>query len=242
MMHVHFSVPERQPAYPSNVARLKTLREDGICIIENFFSSNSIIKMKEEVWESAELLRRDKLGPEHRSRRMPDDSLYRLYEISSIAPSTHEFFENAELTDLVTGYIGRSPRLRRGYLDYKVGKAKFDTAAIPHFDNFLPEVKIFLLLTDVKPTNAPMVYWAGSHARARWRWLYDYLYYTGTSYGINGFVGTSVLDDLEAQGTVRPITCTFGAGTLIIADTRGVHRGTIIEDDFRLQLVDVIKT
>ena len=237
----HFSTPLREPACPANVPRLSELRENGICVVENFFEPALIRRMREEVWQEAERLRYDKLGDGRKYRRMPDDSLYRLHDTRSFAPSTRGFYENAELADLVAAYMGPSYRVRAGYLDYKVGKAKFDSAAIPHIDNYLREIKIFLLLDDCAPNNAPMVYWRGSHARRSWRWPYDYMCYTGTAYGINGFVACSILDEQEELGTVKPMTCTGQAGTMFVVDTRGVHRATILEDDHRLQLVDVYK-
>lgn len=237
----HFSEPLPTPTCPANVERLRELRENGLCVIENFFDSALIARMKSEVWEEAERLRRDELGPGRKCMRAPEDSLYRLNDTRSFAPSTREFYENRELADLVAAYMGTRYRLRTGYLDYKVGKAKFDNAAIPHIDNYLREVKIFLLLDDVASTNAPMVYWCGSHARLSWRWFYDYLHYTGTPYGINGFVACSVVDEQERLGVMKRVTCTGPAGTIFVADTRGVHRGTILEESHRLQLVDVFK-
>ena len=102
---------------------------------------------------------------------------------------------------------------------------------MPHFDNYYREVKVWLLLIDVGMTQGPMRYYTKTHKFATWRFLTEYLFHT---HYMNGIYREAVVvhpyairrfrqESPEWAGVER-VYCTGTAGTVIIADTRGIHR------------------
>jgi hypothetical protein len=99
--------------------------------------------------------------------------------------------------------------------------------------------KAFLLLQDVTEDQAPFVYVKGSHRDDRWRRRWDWGYQHKETAG-------SLLPPDEVRKICRRFAYqeqvfTGAAGDLIIADTRGIHRGNLLTRGTRLQLVHLYK-
>jgi hypothetical protein len=95
-----------------------------------------------------------------------------------------------------------------------------------HFDNWRPICKAFLYLTDVGEENAPFVYLKGSHQRGRWRHKFEREYDADGPTGRFGHFFPQEMRQLRASHAWAEEVCTAPAGTLILADFRGLHRGT----------------
>ena len=79
-----------------------------------------------------------------------------------------------------------------------------------HLDGYLKEFKAFLYLTDVDMESGPLCFVPRSHT---WRWYRTWRHLRGGK------------TDLDAALTTGGIPITGNAGTLILFDARGAHRG-----------------
>jgi hypothetical protein len=109
-----------------------------------------------------------------------------------------------------------------------------------HTDTWLFRFKAMLYLTDVGPENAPLRYLAGSHSGEHWRWTKFFSSYAAQA-APNGATWPYTLRSKAAAVQAKnpqftPVVCSAPAGTVILFDTRGIHRGTTLEAGERIIL------
>jgi hypothetical protein len=93
-------------------------------------------------------------------------------------------------------------------------------------------------LNDVTENEAPFVYLKGSHnPDMQWRERKEKEYYI---YGKNHHMDIIVLkvDYIAKKYNYEKIVCNAKAGSIVMADTRGLHRGSVLRDNHRLVLVN----
>ncbi|MCG9875828.1 MAG: phytanoyl-CoA dioxygenase family protein [Leptospiraceae bacterium] len=128
---------------------------------------------------------------------------------------------NETLLNIIEGYMGLRPHLVEAYLRRNF-PAKYKV--MNHFwhrDTNHPEflVKAFIFLSDCKVTNGPHEYVSGSISD---RSLDGKPYYSDED-----------VDRLYPEGSPQRIQSIVKAGTVILEDTRGLHRATIPQEGFR---------
>jgi hypothetical protein len=126
----------------------------------------------------------------------------------------------------------------RHELEYRYGlsHAGIRQTDLYHFDNWRPICKAFLYLTDVTEDNAPFAYLKGTHRLAPWRRRHDLAYDVQGPSGRFGHFFPQEVQDLRQRFGWDELVCTGAAGTLIIADFRGLHRGTPMRSGRRVLL------
>lgn len=125
------------------------------------------------------------------------------------------------LLDIIEGYMGLRPHLMEAYLRrnfparYKVMN-HFWHRDSNHKDHLL---KIFIFFSDCDVENGPHEYIAGTIKDTR---LYGKVYYSDDE--------VNTIYPLDSERRVRSIV---KAGTVIIEDTRGLHRANVPMEGFR---------
>ena len=100
-------------------------------------------------------------------------------------------------------------------------KASSEAAQLYHFDmDRFKFIKFFFYLTDVDSSNGPHCYIRGSH-----KWLPDRLWKDGRIQDAEIFENFHKQDIVEITGK---------KGTIIAVDTRGLHKGKVLEKGERL--------
>jgi hypothetical protein len=98
----------------------------------------------------------------------------------------------------------------------------------PHCDHIFREVKVYLALNDITRENGAMVYWTGTHRMGEWRKLPDYLSSIGGVWGDSHILTSTAMNNLITRSPefadCREIRCELKAGSVLVCDTRGVHR------------------
>ena len=85
------------------------------------------------------------------------------------------FSKDQRFLDLSKALYGKDTKLTTSNILYKYGKDKNDSSNVPHWDDWMIRLKVFILLNDVKMENAPMIYVKGSHKKnISWRFHKDY--------------------------------------------------------------------
>ena len=187
----------------SSLAVAETLKSRGICVLENYLSAEAL-KAYQAAWNDLELS-----PPYPDSPDMEPNSL-----IARIDFVKHPIFADLVLDDLVLAgieaYYGRPISLvvpqawRLDPIEPYEG-----TAFRWHHDCKGKYVKAMWLITDVPPNGQRMSYIAGSHS-IKHRW---------TSYEETRFTDEQVKDCGER------VECAAPAGSVVIFDTNGFHRG-----------------
>lgn len=225
--------------YPEHLA---TLRRDGIVMVPDFVSTDEIITILDEIATDTDLLT-ERTHPTIVKR----NARYLLLEPQKALPATEAFFSNTTLSNLARAYLSPHAVPDRPAIQLKVDIAHNAIVDFFHIDEWRYLISAFLLLTDVGPDQAPLVYLKGSHRQRRWRIPKEkefYFYYDRKPDGryVNEespYCGCYLPTDarrIQDRHGYEELTCTAPAGTLIVFDNQGLHRSTPLRSDRRLIL------
>ena len=219
---------------------LAKLVADGFVVIPNLHAAEQIAALREQIHDIAERVRRGERNPAWDLLTYEEDGIYRIRGIERIVPEARPLLDHPVPNELARRYLRTgSFRTVGNYVDFKPDLVH-DYTTVPHLDSWKSQIKVFTPLADVGEENAPFVYWAGSHRDGEWRRPFDYAMWSGDYIGSGGVVPPHVLRDAAASGNPlapRETTVTAPAGSVIVADTRGVHRASNLRAGYRLQIV-----
>ncbi len=167
----------------------------------------------------------------------------RAWNIDSVDKSISALFRhNADIFDICNSYLSGKANEARVYAEFKHAHFVKDANLLLHSDSPFRQIKVFLPLRDITSNNAPFVYHKKSHRFHAWRIFKDLLEFS--HYNKKYYDSFSAWSDVELSRFAEKFPeladyesiVTAKAGDVIIADTRGVHGGSILLSDYRLQL------
>ena len=219
---------------------VETLLRDGLVVVDDYLSKE---KAREWLQRSLPVLEQARRGglPENTFTNQPK-IISRLSPAEQFLPESAEFFNDPMIMDIMRAALNPTVASYRHEFDYRYGMATDDEvrmADLYHFDNWRPIYKAFLYLTDVSEESGPFVYLPGTHLGGSWRRKketeFDAL---GQSDSFGHFFPQEIRA-LREEFNWEPRIMTGDAGTLILADLRGLHRGTPLASGYRVLLTNV---
>jgi len=219
---------------------LKTLEKDGIVVLPDFFSKEVVAKINDEIKTTMFDLYEDKYTGENKNYRFEEFGVYRLLEIDKLSPTSKQFFELDIVNELAKAFVSKEVVSYQRMAELKPSVGHFSVADNWHFDDWKHRFKAFLYLNDVSDDEAPFVYLKGSHnPNIKWRERKEKEYYLyGKNQGSYGYFCPAEVDYIAKKYNHEEIVCNAKAGSVVIADTRGLHRGSVLRDNHRLVLVN----
>ncbi len=211
--------PPLRPRLHVNEQRLATLVENGILFLPNYIARETVSALREKIAWLPAALKDGRLGdlPEEQKHAFPDWGLFRIY-------------------DVVQSYMSNHARHTRSCVELRDTPGDLEALPehmMPHFDSYYREIKVWLLLIDVGMAQGPMRYYTKTHRPAQWRAVPDYLRYLGGLWREANGVHPYAIPKLQKTSPewlgVEKVYCTGTAGSVIIADTRGLHRAWPLE-------------
>lgn len=202
---------------------LATLQHDGIAVIEGYWSREKSFDIRDQLkqylssgedtnLENGAYIRHwDKRGLGY------DRGVKRIYHPDAILTELAEHRFDPFQLDIIHAYYGR-PFYSHGLM-YQHNQPNKNTGYF-HVDGFKPEFKTFVYLDDVTEENGPFVYIPKTH-NAHWRRFQKELAPKNKAGNRTNFDPS----ELEAHYQNCAKHYTAPAGTLILADVRGFHRG-----------------
>lgn len=209
---------------------LQALRGDGIAVTPGFLAPELLAHME----RTARLYARTAAGIDIDAPKPEQQChLNNLGNDLDAGDPIMRFLRSEEMIAIAGAHLGFEPRLRRLALFFNQRQSDLSGAdnVEKHFhaDNHdFRILKCFLYLHDTGPRNGPFTYVRGTH-------------YHGTLRGVVGRLPSySEISSDELESFVPPdrwVLATGPAGTVIFAETSGVHRGGRTEEGHRLMLV-----
>lgn len=248
-MDHHFGDYPCLPAkLPENRERMETFARDGVVILPDHFSAEIIEAARQRVHLMALALQAgsdilNDIPDSCKDRDLPYGA-FRIYEIDKFYGDVcAPIRDDAVIADLVQSYMSNQAGIQSMAVELRTQSEGLDgymTAnnPMPHADHMFRQVKVFTLLEDVNEDNGPMVYWTGTQKDEEWRWSNDYMRFVGLSpFNADRNFSEYMMNTMDDNNPeVRRITCTGTAGTVIIADVRGVHRASMVNSGHRLHV------
>jgi len=215
---------------PKKEELLLFLKQFGIVTLTNFYESDVIAEMKNELLrvfqeqkEAIQIL--DKEGCSN------DERIFNIEKESQYIKDT--FSNNILLNSIAKDYTRRPLKKKTlaNKLIYEPGKRK-NSGAGWHRDNHDMQFKCLLYLTDVTEKNGNFQFITNSSKR-------HIGYPTPRTSSYNTRFADSTVDTILSSNNDCQLYNVVGkAGTLVIADTTYIHRGNIIEEGERLALTE----
>ena len=153
----------------------------------------------------------------------------RLYHVEKEVPELAAFRNDPFCFKIVNAYYGFP--FHSGLLMYQHNTRSNENTRYYHVDVYQKEFKAFLYLDDVDPGNGPFTYLRGTH-KSHFRRVKQQILWNGE--------GSPTSFSNKALGPLleREVQIVGPAGTLILADVRGFHRGSPQVDRSRSALVN----
>lgn len=215
---------------------LKELEDRGVVMVEDYIPRADAEAMLAAAEGTLERARRGEL-PEYTFTNQPE-ILLRVANADQVVPETRPFFDDPTIRNVFRARLSPDVSSYRHELDYRYGLAEagIRQADLYHFDNWRPIFKAFLYLTEVSEAQSPFVYVPGTHTQAEWKRRHEIAYDVYGPTGPFGHFLPQEMRALRAEYGWEDLICTGGPGTLILADFRGLHRGTPLRAGRRVLL------
>ncbi len=227
-----------EPAIPSSDPKIKeaveTLKRDGVCIIKNFMPHQTALDLGKQfnLIIDEHLSGANQLATKVYNFEIPE--ICRVMHADKLHKDADIFFNSPFIMDVAKAYTCGNIVSWQRMAEKRNAKIAHGPSDAYHVDEaFYFKFKAFLYLTDVTEATAPFDYYKGSHRNSPWRTpkeLNMLRYEIEGEDAVFGFRG-NFFEDREIDYLVRKhgierLICEGKAGTLILTDTRGIHKAT----------------
>ncbi len=216
----------RHPPFPGEFpererACVEELRQDGFAVIKNYWPREKALEMRDRL----EAHLKDGMNRDFESgaymrfwdKRSYDEGVRRIYHVERLVEELKSFRNDPFILRVAQGYYGFP--MHSGALVYQHNIQTNSNTRYYHIDWFGKQFKPFLYLDDVDAGNGPFTYLRGTH---RSHWIRIKKQILGNR---EGSPTSFYEEDLHSVLDWEVQIC-GEAGTLILADVRGIHRGS----------------
>lgn len=214
---------------------LESIRRDGFAVVSDYWSRDKALAIRDKlepyVAQSENRDYDEGAYARFHTQREYDEAVGRIYHIDKLVPNLAAFRFDPWVLQLVDAYYGLPFHSR--VLMFQHNSCSNANTRGYHVDAFMREFKAFLYLDDVDEGNGPFTFLRGSHRSHLTRLRKQVV---GNAQGSNY---TFYPEDLRADLKNEVMLCA-PAGSLILADVRGFHRGSPQLERSRSVLVNYI--
>lgn len=206
---------------------LSNVRINGIHAIQNFLDKNECQKFIEKI---------DLFIASSSSNVWLDDTKadHRIYFINEVDEDFNAFYENPKIREVLKAYTGTANplgMLLAAKIEYKEGN--LGSGGGWHRDSPVThQFKAVCYLNDVDEQNGPFQYIKGSHRKDNVIRNYFNKVFKPGQYRFT----ENEISNYLAKNNKKVDSITGNAGTLVYADTKGIHRGKPVEQGVRYVL------
>jgi hypothetical protein len=215
---------------------LEDMRRDGYAVVENYWDRDEALAMRDRL-EGYLQEGRDRDFDEGAWLRFWDDrphdqGVRRIYHVEKLVPELTPYRFDPFVLGIASAYYGVP--FYSGVLVFQHNTQTNEQTRYYHVDAFIREFKSFVYLDDVDEGNGPFAYLRGTQRNHLMRLRKQVV---GNAEGESPT--SFYADDITSMLGQEERIC-GPAGTLILADVRGLHRGTPQADRSRSVLVNYI--
>jgi hypothetical protein len=230
-----------EPGRSSRPDLVEGLMRDGVVSVEGFATPEQVKACLDQLEPAFAQARAGNHPSHYNDVPVERKFYYRLVKADELAPASEFFYKSPLIWDVVRAYMSPKAESYRREAELRCDiKTEVSAEDLFHFDTWHPNVKAFLYLTDVEASCGPFRYLAGSHRKADWRRKRELEFETEGWDGSWGHYFPSEVDYLKRTYGFEERVFTAKAGTLIMGDYRGLHRGTPLQAGGRRILLNQV--
>ena len=218
-----------------NLEVIKKLDKDGIVEIKNYLSNEEIKYFLKIINKEVKDIFENKYKKSEVYNSEDDGKLVYNVNYNSNNKIYEKLNNDKYINDIISSYVGKKVKPSSTVVELKYGKNKLDESISEHTDDWKYRVKVFFILEDIKKNNAPMRYFLNTHKEYNWKKNHNYLSWAFEATPITPYVFRKIV---KKEKIVEKV-CTAKAGSLIIADTRGFHGGSVLKSGRRVQFIAI---
>ncbi len=209
---------------------LQEVRTKGFHVIPDFYTAQEYEAARKEI---------DRLSIDYRGQMQSDalGSDHRIFGADRVSPLISKFYKNDFIEKIVTAHektkdvVGFTLAARLEYRPNNVG-----SGGGWHRDWAVnKQIKAMLYLTDVNEKNGPFQFFEGSHRPLA---VIDDSFVYKFAFNQSRFTDEEIARMQQKKDPRKFHTLTGKAGTLVLVNTRGIHRGKPIEAGTRYALTN----
>lgn len=207
---------------------LGDVRRDGIVVVPGYLDAAGCRTLIAEIDRTAA----DRPGYVRSASNGADR---RIYGIDAHSPAVRRWRDDAEVAALARTVLGPTSVaafVLSGTISATAGN--LGSGEGWHRDSFFGQFKAILYLVDVDPDNGPFQFIRGSHRLAR---KYADHFRHGASLNRNRSTD-AIIDAIVAAEPGRLVSACGPAGSLVLVDTSGLHRGKPLNRGRRIALTN----
>lgn len=209
------TAPMAAPEFDDVKAWMQSVRDEGVCAIPGFCDPATCKQLRQEILDAAE---RFPAAVHNRS----NGADRRIFGIERVADEIRTFADEPRLLNAARTVLGGDAAnafTLAGMITYTEGN--LGSGEGWHRDSFFNQFKAIIYLTDVSEESGPFEYVARSHQL-------QHKFVDHNKYEIP--LGTARIEDSDVQRLItaqpdRHRVMTASMGTVVLADTTGIHRG-----------------
>lgn len=215
---------------------IKELNSKGICIIKNHLSKNIIEQIKLEINDSlnnVDTIKNSKIYD------FKTQGIKRYLNAENLSSTANKYFFNSFFDKVAMHYVSKNVKAYQKMYEIKGSKGKFATTDIFHFDDWKKRFKVFLYLNDVNENNCPFCYIPESTKIDKKKLIKQFEYIALGKSGAYGYYLPHEMENVLKKRNNKELLVTGEAGTIILVDTRGLHRGSPSLNDNQRELLGI---
>lgn len=228
-LRVHARAPRAKPEFDDVKDWMQSVRDDGVCTIPGFYDPATCAELRGEILDAVERFP----NAVHNKSNGADRRMFGIERAAG--KRIRAFAEEPRLLNaartVLAGDADNAFTLA-GIITYREGN--LGSGEGWHRDSFVNQFKALIYLTDVTEENGPFEYITRSHLRQQK--VSDHNKY-GTPLNSSRVEDASVTKLIAAQPDRHRIL-TAPMGTLVLADTTGIHRGMPLRGGERFALTN----
>lgn len=200
----------------------------GFHVINNFLPEKIINKINDELNEIQNSNYENKVS-------FQSYGVNRYLKIDKYSDTAREHFFNNEFINKISKlYVSNNVKQYQKMYEIKGGEGLSSVSDIFHFDDWKKRFKAFLYLNDVDENNCPFTILPFSYQKNFYRLRKELEYSVFGKKGAYGYYLNHEIDFLTKKYDLNPVSIKGNKGTLILTDTRFLHKGTpSIGNNFR---------
>lgn len=211
---------------------MESLEQRGFAVIESGYSSDQLATMRQEV---------DRIMEAHKEQLWKDaqGSDHRLFGANNVSEALNDFHHHPKAGALLNAYMHSAGPSFGTLMAGKITATDDNTGSGGgwHRDTAdFKQVKSIIYLSDVGPENGPFQYIEGSHLLRNISKATDYL---GVHWRERRFEPKALEKACDQFGW-KVTTLTAPAGSIVLANTRGLHRGMPLQSGLRYALTNYL--